>query len=289
MKVRELMTADPQTAERDTTLAEIATMMKDEDVGAIPVVEGGRVAGVVTDRDIVVRCIANGKDATECTAEDVMSTEIRSVDPESDVDEAAGIMADAQVRRLPVVKNGKLVGMLSLGDIAVKAGEEEEETTAETLEGVSQGVRNQGRQQQSNGGRESGRERESGRQQQSNGGRESGRERESGRQPQSNGGRESGRQQQSGGRGQQSSDQSSGRSDARGQARDDRNERSQRSERDDRDRKRDQKHNQGQKQKKGAQGISNRSASREQSQAKVAPRRAEAAGKRNNAGKRRAG
>src|SRR3954471_9897724 len=140
MKVREIMTPNPRTAEPDTTLEEIATIMKDEDVGVVPVVENGRVIGLVTARDIVVRCIAGGKDATECVAEDVMSEDVRTVESDADVDDAADIMGDEQIRRLPVVRNGKLVGMLSLGDIAVKA-EDEDETTAETLEEVSQGVR----------------------------------------------------------------------------------------------------------------------------------------------------
>src|SRR3954471_105637 len=140
MKVRDIMTPNPRTAEPDTTLEEIATIMKDEDVGVVPVVENGRVIGLVTDRDIVVRCIAGGKDATECVAEDVMSEDVRTVESDADVDDAADIMGDEQIRRLPVVRNGKLVGMLSLGDIAVKA-EDEDETTAETLEEVSQGVR----------------------------------------------------------------------------------------------------------------------------------------------------
>ncbi len=143
MKIRDVMTPNPRTAELETTLEEIATMMKDEDVGVIPVLDGEELCGVVTDRDIVVRCIADGKTPAECTAEDIMSEELRTIDPESDVDEAGDIMSEAQIRRLPVVKNGKLVGMVSLGDIAVKA-EDEEETTAETLEEVSQGVKQRG-------------------------------------------------------------------------------------------------------------------------------------------------
>jgi len=145
MKVRDIMTPNPRTAEPDTTLEEIATLMKEEDVGAIPVMEDGRVAGVVTDRDIVLRCIAEGKDPTECAAEDIMSEGVKTIAPDADVDEAADLMAEAQVRRLAVVQNGKLVGMLSLGDIAVKAGDQEEETTAETLEEVSKGVKGSGR------------------------------------------------------------------------------------------------------------------------------------------------
>jgi CBS domain-containing protein len=146
MKVRDIMTPNPRTAEPDTTLEEIATLMKEEDVGVIPVMEDNRVAGIVTDRDIVVRCIAAGKDPTECVAEDIMTEGVNTIEPDADIDEAADLMAETQVRRLAVVENGRLVGMLSLGDIAVKAGDEEEETTAETLEEVSKGVKGTGRQ-----------------------------------------------------------------------------------------------------------------------------------------------
>ncbi len=241
MKAREIMTADPRTAEPDTTLEEIATMMKEEDVGVIPVLEDGRVTGVVTDRDIVIRCVAEGKDATELTAEDVMSAEVRSIEPDSDVDDAADIMSEAQIRRLPVVRGGKLVGMLSLGDIAVKA-EGKDETTAETLEEVSEGVKGKrGRQAESDsdaGSDSEGMDEESELEMAGSGARR-GQQNARGRQQQS------GRNQQNS-RGKQQS--------SRGR---------------------------GNQQKKGAQGISNRSASRErEAQRKVAPKRAEATGKR---------
>lgn len=141
MKVREIMTTDPTSAEPDTTLEEIATMMKEEDVGAIPVLEEGKLCGIVTDRDIVVRCVAEGRDPSEVTAEDVMSEDIQTIEPGMDVEDAAGLMASRQIRRLPVVKSGKLLGMVSLGDIAVKTGEEDEATTADTLEDISAGVK----------------------------------------------------------------------------------------------------------------------------------------------------
>ena len=104
MEVRKIMTADPVSVEPDTTLEEIATLMKEQDIGAVPVVEDGELCGIVTDRDIVVRCIAAGQDATECTAEDVMSTEIQSLGPDASVDEVARLMGDLQIRRLPIVE-----------------------------------------------------------------------------------------------------------------------------------------------------------------------------------------
>jgi CBS domain-containing protein len=138
MKVREIMTADVAKAAPDTTLEEIATMMKESDTGAIPVVDDDALIGIITDRDIVLRCVAEGKDPAECTAEDVVSENLETVEPDDDVEEAAQIMAHRQIRRLPVVEDGRLVGMLSLGDIAVK---ESEDTAGNALESVSEGVK----------------------------------------------------------------------------------------------------------------------------------------------------
>ena len=139
MKVRDIMTTDVACAAPDTTLEEIATMMRDEDTGAIPIVDDEVLVGIVTDRDIVVRCIAEGKDATECTAEDIVSENLETIEPDDDVNEASQIMARRQVRRLPVVEEGRLVGMLSLGDIAVKQHDDRE--SGNTLESVSEGVK----------------------------------------------------------------------------------------------------------------------------------------------------
>jgi len=138
MKVRDIMTSDVAYAAPDTTLEEIAVLMRDENVGSIPVLDDESLVGIVTDRDIVVRCIADGKDASECTAEDVFSENLETVEPDDDADEAAQVMARRQIRRLPVVEDGKLVGMLSLGDIAVK---ESDRTAGDALESVSEGVK----------------------------------------------------------------------------------------------------------------------------------------------------
>jgi CBS domain-containing protein len=144
MKVNDIMTVDVTVAERETTVEEIATFMRDENVGAIPIVdEGNELEGIVTDRDIVVRCIADGRDPAECRAEDIMSDGTHSVAPDSDVEEAARLMADHQIRRLPVVEDGKLVGMLSIGDVAVKQGDDD--LSGEALQEISQGVKQEGR------------------------------------------------------------------------------------------------------------------------------------------------
>jgi len=140
MKVRDAMTGNVIKAEPETTLEEIAMMMKTENTGAIPVVEEDELVGIVTDRDIVMRCIAEGGDPTEMTAEDVVSEELETIDPESEIDEALELMAQKQIRRLPVVDNGELVGMLSIGDIAVKQGDQVQ--SGRVLKDVSQGVKN---------------------------------------------------------------------------------------------------------------------------------------------------
>jgi CBS domain-containing protein len=140
MTVRDVMTEEVMCAAPDTTLEEIATMMKTVDTGAIPVTEEDELIGIITDRDIVMRCVAEGHDASEMTAEEVVGEEVETIDPEADIEEARELMARKQIRRLPVVDKGELVGMLSIGDIAVKQGNEEQ--TGETLKEVSRGVKN---------------------------------------------------------------------------------------------------------------------------------------------------
>jgi CBS domain-containing protein len=139
MKVRDVMTAKVVTAMPETTLEEIATMMKLEDTGAIPVVDEGELLGIVTDRDIVIRCVAEGRDPAEVNVEEILSEDLELVDPDNDVQEALDIMGRRQIRRLPVVENGELVGMVSIGDLAVKQKDEQE--TGETLKDVSRGVK----------------------------------------------------------------------------------------------------------------------------------------------------
>jgi len=138
MKVRDIMTTEIATAALDTTLDEIATMMRDLDTGAIPIVEDDELRGLLTDRDIVIRCIAAGKEATDTTAAEILSEDLETVEPDTDVEEASRIMARHQVRRLPVMEDGRLCGIVSLGDIAVKS---REEMASGALENVSEGVK----------------------------------------------------------------------------------------------------------------------------------------------------
>lgn len=140
MKVREIMTSEGlATASLDTTLAEIAMRMRDENVGAIPVVDDDdNLTGIITDRDIVVRGIAEGEDPNECTAEEILSEQLHTIHPDADLEDAADLMAQHQIRRLPVVEDEVIVGMISLGDLAVKSDEDE---ASDVLEDVSEGVR----------------------------------------------------------------------------------------------------------------------------------------------------
>lgn len=134
----EIMSTKVKTATRSMTLREVAALMRDGDMGAMPVVEDGRLVGIVTDRDIVVRAIAEGRDA-EAPINEAMTTEIFSVRPEDFVFEAIRLMGDKQVRRIPVVgENGELAGIIAMADIALEM--EDEREIAETLEEISSGT-----------------------------------------------------------------------------------------------------------------------------------------------------
>ncbi|MEP6704766.1 MAG: CBS domain-containing protein [Acidobacteriota bacterium] len=137
IKCREIMTSSVQTATREMSLKDAAVLMRDGDMGSIPVVENGKLVGIVTDRDIVVRSIAEGKDASTPVGE-AMTTEIYSVKPDDFVFEAVRLMGDKQVRRVPVVdESGALAGIIAMADIALEM--EDERGIAEALEEISSG------------------------------------------------------------------------------------------------------------------------------------------------------
>jgi CBS domain-containing protein len=127
---------EPYCASPTMSLTEIASMMKRHGVGAMPVCNEGRLVGMITDRDIVISCVAAGMDASACQAKEFMTSNPVSISPDMDVEEAARIMSKEQVRRLPVLEEGCLVGMLSLGDVAM-ALQGNDSLVAETLRKIS--------------------------------------------------------------------------------------------------------------------------------------------------------
>lgn len=161
LRCRDIMTRDLAVATRDTTLTEVALMMKQEDTGVIPVVDydvrpgngngdakerkydgrnysRGKLVGLITDRDIVMRAVSEGKDCTGVRAEDIMSVDIHTVHPNDRVVDVIHKMGNKQVRRIPVInENNYLVGMISMADVAVETREDRE--LAEALEEISKG------------------------------------------------------------------------------------------------------------------------------------------------------
>jgi CBS domain-containing protein len=136
MKVRDIAMKETYCASPTMSLSEIASMMKRHGIGAMPVCDGDKLVGMITDRDVVVSCVAAGMDAAYCKAREFMTSNPIAVTPETELEEAARMMAREQVRRLLVVEEGCLVGMLSLGDVAI-ALPANDTLVAETLRRIS--------------------------------------------------------------------------------------------------------------------------------------------------------
>jgi|ERR1051326_7664562 len=120
--IRDLMAENPCAIDADKPVAYAATMMRDEDVGIAPVVEGRKLVGMLTDRDIATRIVAEGKDPQSTKVRDVMTTRLVTIDPDQEIDEAMRLMAEHQVRRLPIVEeDGRLIGVVAQADIAKHA------------------------------------------------------------------------------------------------------------------------------------------------------------------------
>jgi CBS domain-containing protein len=138
MNVRDVMTPNPRTVELSDTIQDAARIMREEDTGAIPVVEDGRVVGMVTDRDIVIRAVADGD--YEATIDDIVTDDVVCATPDMPTAQASDLMGEHQIRRLPVVdEDENLVGIVSIGDLAVK--ESHDARMGETLENISEGVK----------------------------------------------------------------------------------------------------------------------------------------------------
>lgn len=124
-KVKDVMTTDVECCSLLDNIYEVAVKMRDLDVGAIPIVDNERLVGMVTDRDIVIRGIAEKKPGST-KVEEIMSDDLITVSQDTSVQEAMRLMAEHQIRRLPVVEDGKLVGIVSLGDFAVRKNTDEQ-------------------------------------------------------------------------------------------------------------------------------------------------------------------
>ena len=135
-RIRDIMTSNPCTIDADKSVAYAAKMMREEDVGVAPIVEGEKLIGLLTDRDISVRVAAHGRDPDQVKVRDVASTRLVTIHPQQDLDEALRIMAKHQVRRLPVVEeDGRLVGVVAQADIA---REGDDSKTGQLVEEISE-------------------------------------------------------------------------------------------------------------------------------------------------------
>jgi CBS domain-containing protein len=129
------MTAEPRSVDSSQPIVEAARLMRDEDVGSLPVVDDGRLMGMITDRDIAVRVVAEGRTPEATTVGEAFTRDPVTVEPDHDLDEALLLMARHQVRRLPVVEGERLVGILAQADVALA---EKEKKTGEVVEAISE-------------------------------------------------------------------------------------------------------------------------------------------------------
>ena len=138
--VRDVMTANPKTVTEKDSLVNAARIMRDEDTGAVPVVDGRKIIGLVTDRDIVVRALADGKDIQNVKITQVMTKQVRTVNEDASVREVIDVMSRAQVRRVPVVnRNNELVGIVSMKDLTETKNDLK---VGQTVEEISKGPAN---------------------------------------------------------------------------------------------------------------------------------------------------
>jgi CBS domain-containing protein len=136
-KAEDIMTRNPTCVTPDTRIADAARRMKEEEVGILPVVdrEGSkRLVGVITDRDIAIRCVAEGHDSSKCSVREALSADVRTAKRDDDVDDVMDVMAREQVRRIPVVDDhGELVGIIAQADLVTRADDRKAERTVEKI------------------------------------------------------------------------------------------------------------------------------------------------------------
>lgn len=130
MKVRDIMTKNVACIDPSATVVEAAQLMQKHNVGSIPVMDKNNIVGIVTDRDIVVRNVAHNKNPQNTPVSDVMTTHVTSVSPDMDVSQLSDMMARQQIRRIPVMENNKLVGIVALGDLATNSWSDTEASEA---------------------------------------------------------------------------------------------------------------------------------------------------------------
>src|ERR671924_768905 len=133
--VRDAMTQDPRSIGASASVVEAARLMREQHIGSLPVTEDERLVGMITDRDITTRVVAESAVPEKTSVGDVYSRDLISVEPDNDLDQALQLMARHQVRRLPVVENGRLVGMVAQADIALR---ENEKRTGQLVEAISE-------------------------------------------------------------------------------------------------------------------------------------------------------
>jgi CBS domain-containing protein len=135
--VRDTMTADPRSIGASASVVEAARLMREEHIGSLPITDDEKLVGMITDRDITTRVVAEAADPKTTSVGDVSSRDLISVEPDNDLEEALQLMARHQVRRLPVVENGRLVGIVAQADIALTLTENEQRT-GELVEAISE-------------------------------------------------------------------------------------------------------------------------------------------------------
>jgi CBS domain-containing protein len=133
--VRDAMTEDPRSIGASASVVEAARLMREEHIGSLPITDDEQLVGMITDRDITTRVVAEAADPRETSVGDVYSRDLVSVEPDEDIEEALQLMARHQVRRLPVVEDGRLVGIVAQADIALR---ENEKKTGQLVEAISE-------------------------------------------------------------------------------------------------------------------------------------------------------